>query len=218
MLIDHLRKWLGSGIAGLAPRACFGCRRWNLEWLCDTCRSDASVLNWGERETVSPDRAWSAAIYSGIFKNILHQAKYGATEGACRAVFEILLQGSVPPEWKQSQAIVPVPGDFNRISSRGFNQSEILAQIISRKINVPVQPCVTRTHGVPPLHNMNRIQRAEVLKELFCIRDGFRLSQDRILVVDDILTTGATLGAMTRVLKENGVKTVWAAVLCHVPG
>lgn len=121
------------------------------------------------------------------------------------------------PRW-QPQVILPVPMHWKKKARRGYNQSELLAQKISERIGIPIEKrwarCIRRTS------EQKRLSRQERQKNL---RGSFQMSQPldgvtRVLLVDDVYTTGSTMDELTRILHENGIHTVYFVVLCTGKG
>jgi ComF family protein len=110
-------------------------------------------------------------------------------------------------------AVVPVPLAAAAYTRRGFNQSELLAQRIGRSLKKPVlknalEKCVDN----PQQHRLNAAARADNVLGVY--RAGTQpVKKLRVLLIDDISTTGATLRECARVLKRTGAVTVWAAVI-----
>ncbi len=117
------------------------------------------------------------------------------------------------------EAIVPVPIHRSKYLERGYNQADILAKGIGRELQLPVySKLLVRHKKTLPQKKLSDKERLKNLAEAFQINKnegGKQLSQlDRVLLVDDIYTTGSTVEACTNVLKSNGVKEVYFIVLC----
>ena len=104
--------------------------------------------------------------------------------------------------------LVPVPLYWLRSWRRGFNQSLLLAQVMSRKLGMPVEQSLVRVRRTPQQTGLRRRQRLENLRGAFAIRRGASVHGRHILLVDDIMTTGATLNECAKVLKRAKCETV----------
>ena len=115
-------------------------------------------------------------------------------------------------------AIVPVPVHPSRRRRRGFNQAEILAEIIGKKLGIPVETkLLFRTRKTLPQKELTAAERLKNLSGAFCmgkVPDGVK----SVLLVDDIYTTGSTAEACSRVLRHAGVEHVYVAVICMTGG
>ncbi len=115
--------------------------------------------------------------------------------------------------------IIPVPLHRTKYRERGYNQAFLLAKGIGEELDIPVlHDLLIRTKKTVPQKNLNDMERLHNLKEAFQYnkesKSVFRSDLSRVLLVDDIYTTGSTMEACTNVLKENGIKEVYFMVLC----
>lgn len=118
----------------------------------------------------------------------------------------------------QADALVPVPVHASRKRMRGFNQAELLADIMGRKLGIPVRPeMLIRDRRTKPQKELSAEERLKNLSGAFRageIPEGTR----SVLLVDDIYTTGSTIEACARALKKAGVERVYFAVICMTGG
>lgn len=107
------------------------------------------------------------------------------------------------------EAILPVPLHKKKQKSRGFNQAEVLAKGIGKALEIPVRTdLVYRQKNTIPQKELNSKERQKNLKNAFKIVQN-DVQLNKILLVDDIYTTGSTIEAMASALKQNGVKKVY---------
>lgn len=110
-------------------------------------------------------------------------------------------------------AIVPVPLHKKRMKKRGYNQAELIASALSKRLDIPCLPeYVTRVKNTIPLRNCDRAQRQNNMKKAFIVKEN-SVKLDDILLIDDIFTTGSTIDSIARELKAFGVKRVYFAAL-----
>lgn len=109
--------------------------------------------------------------------------------------------------------VVPVPLHWWRELRRGYNQSEALARSLARQLGSPVRQPLRRIVATHRLTAMGPTKRREVMRGAFRVRRHARLSGRTVLLVDDVLTTGATSGAAARVLKQAGAARVIVIVI-----
>lgn len=113
-----------------------------------------------------------------------------------------------------AEAVIPVPLHSQKYRARGFNQAQVLAEGIGRELNIPVLTGVVgRNKSTIAQKNLNDKERQENIKNAFKIIDN-EVKLKKILLVDDIYTTGSTMDALARVLRENGVKEIYFICLC----
>lgn len=114
--------------------------------------------------------------------------------------------------------LAPVPVHRSRLRKRGFNQAEVLADIMGRRLKIPVEPAaLVRFRKTQP---QKELSAAERLKNLSgAVKADRKLTEGkRILLVDDIYTTGSTMEACSRALAEAGAEKVFFAVICMTGG
>ncbi len=111
------------------------------------------------------------------------------------------------------EMLIPVPIHPARKKERGFNQSEILAEKVSCRIKIPCRgDFLIRNKNTMPQKQLNPDERLKNLEQAFLIANTQKIPES-ILLIDDIYTTGSTMEACARVLKESGVKKVYCAVV-----
>jgi len=111
--------------------------------------------------------------------------------------------------------IVPVPLHWWRRLQRGYNQAEALARGLSRSLDLRVHQPLRRIKATDRLAHKTASDRMDAMRQAFRVRPDPGLNGQTILLVDDILTTGATCGAAARALKQAGAKRVIIAVLAR---
>lgn len=111
-------------------------------------------------------------------------------------------------------ALVPIPLHKTRKRKRGFNQAQLLAEKLGKRLEIPVEKRILeRTKKTGPQKELNDVQRRANLKNAFQVRQNdVRLK--RIVLVDDIYTTGSTIDAAVAVLLEHGAEKVYFLTIC----
>ena len=125
-----------------------------------------------------------------------------------------LLAAALPRE-QRFDAVVAVPLHWRRKWDRGFNQSELLAQSIGRRCGVPVLHPVRRRRSTRAQAGLSNSRRRENVAGAFVAKPG-RARGLRILLIDDVMTTGATASACAHALKRAGAKSVALLTLARV--
>ena len=113
------------------------------------------------------------------------------------------------------QALIPVPLHWRRFLIRGFNQSDILARQLSKKYHIPVLTSVRKKHATALQQSLNRKQRSQNLAKVFALNT--HPIPDYVAIVDDVVTTGATVDALANLLKTAGVERVDIWALARTP-
>lgn len=162
------------------------------------------------------DFAISAYKSEGPLKELIHRFKYGRDLSLRGALADALLPALDDPrlaaEDLSGWLLVPVPLHWTRRALRGFNQSWELCQQLSRRTGIAAVQALRRARRTPRQARLSRSQRLENMRGVFSLAlpgpasllRGNRLRDARVLLVDDVLTTGATAHECARVLRERG--------------
>lgn len=112
------------------------------------------------------------------------------------------------------QVILPIPIHREKRRQRGFNQAELVAKELGKLLKIPVDPgYLLRTQKTVPQKELTRRERKENLKEAFQLREN-AVVYDRVLLIDDIYTTGATIDAVSEILRKNQTKIIFFLTIC----
>lgn len=152
------------------------------------------------------DAAYSFGSYEGTLRKLIQLLKYGRVSSLAEPLGHMLAD-ALPPE-REYDLIVPMPMHWRRRWSRGFNQAELLARVIAGSLNLSINGAVQRRKATPPQAGLTAAQRRANMSGAFDVRRPGSVKGKRILLVDDVLTTGATAGACARVLKRAGAVRV----------
>lgn len=222
----------------LFPKICAGCGRWG-SYLCLECIKEIKQGNLVcpvcERDAVGGithplcrgrwklDGLWSLGIYEGSLKKVIQKLKYRWVSEAADLLVDILVEywarynpqllDEVKKDYGESWVIVPIPLHWSRQNYRGFNQSERLGKILSKKLGLDYQILLKRTRSTKPQVGLLASERKSNIKGAFSINDE-PITQN-VLLIDDVWTTGSTLKECCYVLKRAGAKKVWAITLAR---
>ena len=158
---------------------------------------------------------------------------YGLFEGALARAVILLKHEQIEPlgvwfarrlaevvdnnaERMAADVMVPVPLHRLRARERGFNQVDMLGRPLARFLRLPYRPLLlVRSRPRPEKHLLRHEERWEAVRGAFAIQKGRRVDNLRILLLDDVMTTGATLDACSRALREAGAKSVLGLTLAR---
>ena len=164
------------------------------------------------------DRARAVAHFSGAMRALVHQLKYGDRHDA-RRLFGAWLAESGRDLLPGIDLIVPVPLSRLRLFMRHFNQAAVLAAELSRRTGLPMAPMLLkRTRWTRSQVGMTRDQRRRNIQGAFAVprHRRARVAGRNVLLVDDVVTTGATADACARALKRAGAARVDVLALALV--
>ena len=148
-------------------------------------------------------------------KELVHHMKYHGRWGLGEQLADWLWeQQRVKDLLESADVIVPVPLHRLRQIERGYNQAEVLARRLGRRADRPVvRPAVRLRHTPSQTQQTSQVKRHENLRGAFGLRHGGRIAGKRVVVIDDVMTTGATLQALGRVLKAAEPASMSAIVI-----
>jgi ComF family protein len=152
------------------------------------------------------DRARAVARFDGILRQLVHDLKFRDRHDA-RRLFGRWLAETGRDLLTDADIVLPVPLTRSRLLSRRFNQSAILAHEVARLAAIRYEPeALRRTRRTPPQVGLTRQQRRDNVSGAFAVSHGWasRVAGARLVLVDDVITTGATVGACARALKKAG--------------
>lgn len=159
------------------------------------------------------DAAVSCYRSRGAVRKVIHDFKYGRQLHLRHLAGRWLVETLEDPRLagRRFDCIVPVPLHAARKRERGFNQAELLALELQRQSDLPVREMLQRIRYTTTQTQFDRSERMENLKGAFRLRRGCHVQGLRVLLVDDVLTTGSTLSECAKVLKKAGALSVHAA-------
>ncbi|MEE9563210.1 MAG: ComF family protein [Thermoanaerobaculia bacterium] len=225
-------------LAVFFPQVCLSCQRlaendsFDLG-LCDTCRSQLRPLGDGgcsacgrpleavplpdgflcgdcRRRTPAIDRFVAGWSFEPPFDRVIHGLKYGRLDFLGTQLARGLWS-RLGHQLEEAEVVVPVPLHWRRRLSRGYNQAEEIARPLARLLDRPLERAMRRVRATPPQTRFDRRHRAANVAGAFRVRGRSRLSGRRVLIVDDVATTGSTLETAAACLKAAGA--VWTVAL-----
>ena len=208
-------------------RFCLDC--WTgMEFLGDPCCARCGVpfdMDQGADALCAPclhapapvDRARAVLAYGEAARSVALKLKYGRRIGMARLIAGHMVR-HVPATGREAMIVAPVPLHRWRTWNRGFNQSALIARHLARALAMPVaMEALVRVRRTPPLKGMGPVARARTVRGAF--RPGRDVEQIRgrtVILIDDVMTSGATANACAAMLKKSGAAQVhllcWAQI------
>ena len=223
-------RWLDNLLGLFYPNLCLACGR-NLpprqEGICISCLFKLPRTNFHlEPENPFAGRFWgrvpleagAAFLYfakGGKTQRLIHHLKYEGKQEV--GVFLGKLYGLAlreAPGFREAALILPVPLHPRKLHRRGYNQSALFAKGLSEAMKVPWLPNgLQRTEYTATQTRKSRLERFENVEEAFIVPNPGRVKGQHVLLVDDVITTGATLEACAlKILEVEGVKVSMATI------
>lgn len=214
------------------PQRCVGCGREG-ELICDSCRLSLPRImpllcpRCGKPQSsgvlCSSCVSWLAQIdgirspfrFEGVIRQAIHQLKYRNLKALAAPLAE-LLHDYLMENPMAGDILVPVPLHPKRLKERGYNQSSLLAQKLGNLADLPVfDNCLIRRRHTSPQAKTSSVdeRRSNVTGAFTCYSRW--LQGRRVLLIDDVSTSGATLDACAVALKATGAISVWGLVLAR---
>ncbi|MDA1334901.1 MAG: ComF family protein [bacterium] len=188
----------------LYPTSCAGCGAFDVE-LCETCKNLFQTPHTEQIEQ-SLDVIWFANFKNPSVKKIIKAFKFQNQRNLAK-----LLEPIIKPHAPKTDLVVPIPLHSTKLLKRGYNQAELIAE----QCGTPTRALVRIKETPPQGHADSREARFANLCGAFAVIDPIIIKDKTILLVDDVMTTGATLSSATLELKKAGAKEVAALVLAH---
>ena len=223
----------------LAPRVCAGCQEEG-SWFCASCTAalpwDANIrcigcdrlARWGATcDRCRPDFPLDGVLAMVAYdipaiRRFVHLVKYAPARDAAGAY------PSLGAAWMEhggriagvetvgpTPCIVPVPLHRRRERERGFNQSALLADALATHLGAVGHPALHRTRATPPQAELHRTERLKNVTNAFACPDPASVRGRSVLLIDDVVTTGATFAACARALRDAGARTVVGLALAR---
>lgn len=216
------------------PKYCVNCKKYG-DYLCSNC---FSRLSWDTKNVctacgnpsydglthpkcktkISAEGSFTGVVFNQVTKKLIYQFKYkpyltNLASFMADLMYEKLIQDELFSRILNSKPIlVPIPITKNRERKRGYNQSKILAKSLGKKFDLQVSDYLLRIKETRSQVGLNKKERNENMKDSFGINKKYsaNLKNRRVILVDDVLTSGSTFSEAAKALKRSGVREVWA--------
>ncbi len=161
------------------------------------------------------DKARSLFEYSGYGKYLIQNLKYNNSRYLAE-VFALLLKDLVVKNFFAPDVITFVPMDELSEYKRGYNQSQLIAEALAKTLDNEVIGGLIKKNATENQQTLDFFERQKNLKNSFAVTDKLVFKNKNVLLVDDVLTTGATSNEVAKVLKKAGAKSVYLLTLASV--
>jgi len=166
---------------------------------CGTCRT----------KDPSFDRARAAFAYTGAMRRLIMSLKYGLCFDEARPLGRIMAATVISEKMDFPDVVVPVPLTVPRMVKRGYNQAARLGLVVARCLRRPLDArMLVRVRDPGPQDHHSRAERLARVRGCFAVKEGTSVNGKSVLLVDDVLTTGATASECAGVLKKAGARRV----------
>ena len=179
---------------------CMVCDEAGFIGICPSCKSrinkaknEGSILSYG--------------FYGGILKSLILKFKYESNYNVgyllANFLIEIIKESEIDID-----IICYIPMSRKAERKRGFNQCKLIANEIGYNLNIPVSNCIKKVKHTKEQKKLTKEERIKNLIGAFEVKSNEDIKNKRVLLIDDVMTTGATIGECTKILKKSGVKEI----------
>lgn len=209
----QINKFLKIGLDLLFPPQCVGCGRVDDYW-CSICQHELDMvpIDTFERIILGNIPIASTGIHIGKLQSAIHALKYENNPEIGKTLGKRLATALQEKKWTIDM-IIPVPLHTNKLKQRGYNQSQILSEVIGDILSIPCEPhAITRCRETQSQVGLSQQERLENMIDAFQANTDL-VAGKTILIVDDVFTTGATLGACAQSALKAGTNNIYGLTL-----
>lgn len=205
---------------------CFAFIRFTETMVCLICQRSAvdGLTHPSCRSKFTIDGVFPSLVYKGVVKKLVYTFKYPPYLTNMHGLLvDLFYEGIIQKEQFYTHLtprtlFVPIPLHAKKFRKRGYNQAYLLAQGLAGKFGLDVVDCLQRTRETKTQVGLTKELRQQNIKGAFALKEQWKQKvgeYDRIFLVDDVVTSGATLKEAANILKRAGAKSVWAVTLAH---
>jgi len=173
------------------------------ELICTRCRKKKRAF----------EKAYVPFVYKDKVRSAILRFKFGNRQASGKTLAAYIFLKIRALEGQRPDLITFVPMHFIRRGMRGYNQAELLARALGKMMHVPVKPTLRKTKHILPQSKLGGRERQIAPRDVYKRRKGADVAGKKILLLDDVITTGTTLDICARVLKTAGADTVEVATV-----
>jgi ComF family protein len=217
-----------AAIGWLAPPSCVGCGTEG-EVICTICQ-ELEIIPYGQkcfacgvvspgsktcsscRRRGAPNHVWVSTEYEGLVAKLLQAYKFNHLRSAAQPISQMMAStirsfNSDEMLERRNYLIVPVPTASSRVRQRGFDQTELMSRLISLSLRIDKKGLLSR-RGQSQQVGSSRAQRYKQVLDTYYVNSTTGVNGRNVLLIDDVVTTGATLSEAARVLRLAGARQV----------
>lgn len=219
------------------PKKCVGCGKFGdyictdcfikisfeTESICLVCNRQAvnGITHPGCYSKYTIDGMLASIVYRNISKRLIYAFKYKPYLADLeKMLVDFFYEGLIQKEQfhkilQKDTVLVPVPLHSKKMRERGYNQAEILAKNLGKRLGIAVSPALYKVRETRSQTSLKREDRKKNIVNAFTVNAELVTANSKFLLVDDIITSGATMLEAAKVLKRAGAKKVWGISLAH---
>lgn len=183
-----------------ADDKCIMCNAEDFIGICPLCKSNIKRIQ-------TQEEILSYGFYGGILKELILAFKYDKNFTAGDILVDLLLS-LIEEEKVDGDYICYVPMTKRSMKKRGFNQCEVIAEKIGDKLNIPVSKCLIKNKNTKEQKTLSKEERMKNIEGVFDIKNKSKIYNKKVILIDDVVTTGATLLECKKLLEKNAVEKI----------
>ncbi|MBR2290259.1 MAG: ComF family protein [Clostridia bacterium] len=157
------------------------------------------------------DYVFCGSFYKGVMRAKIHSFKFHQRAYLYKYFIEACLYSPKMKKFlKGYDLIAYVPMHYKKEQKRGYNQAKLLAEELGRKLDIPVMECLEKKVENKTQSSLSEAERSKNVEKVYSFKNDRDIQGKNMILVDDILTTGATIRACSKILKQNGAGKVCA--------
>lgn len=219
--MGFLRKSWALALDIFFPPICLGCRSYledgeKPDMVCKKCLNKISLNKILFHPTINFSLAAATSYENKTIKELIQHLKYNGLTGAVKPLGEMVLKYLVDINLDlDGWILVPIPLHSSKYRKRGFNQAELIAEEINKRLELQiVTKALKRTRATDPQISLSGQARETNVKNCFEPGEEINLLRSKkVILVDDVYTSGATIKEAVKVLRKNGAKEVMGLVV-----
>ena len=195
----------------LFPEKCLYCKK-NGKIICDACYKKLNNKSLFKKVNGDYfDYIFCSSFYNDLVKRQIHNFKFHEDNYFYKYFIEISLKNRKIYEFmKKFDLITFIPMDLKKQNKRGYNQSELLANELGKRLEIKVINALEKQKNIKTQSTLNELERFKNVQNAFKKVENIDLKNKNIILVDDIFTTGATIRSASKILKENNCNRILA--------
>ena len=222
----------------LFPKRCVGCGKVG-NYFCARCTSSVKLI--APNESICPvcekpaidgktypkcqskyalDGLTSFFCYDGVVRKAIKSIKYRYISDLAQEFVDLIPVSSISLTMKQCSNVImllPIPLHPSRYRHRGFNQAEVLGKLVAKRLHISMRTDILKRvkKTIPQVEMKDRKERLRNMENVFVVDNVSMKQCSNVLLFDDVFTTGATMRAAGKVLKQAGATFVWAITMAR---
>jgi competence protein ComFC len=208
-------NYLNAFLDLFLPSKCYICDKFCETEVCNTCLAKISFQFYMNKKIKNIEDVYSLCLYEDVIKKLLKLIKFNSMQKIAEQMGALLNKSVTTLPFSNIDYWVPVPIHKKKLKKRGFNQVDLLFNELLLRHKVNLTDLAERTKNTKALHGLGPEERQKEIKGVFDLRNNINIRNKNICILDDILTTGATVSELAGLLKEKGANKIYVLTVCY---